>query len=114
MSAIRNKVSKNKPIGLNCGADKLFLGKCLAGLVVQTPALVIALVILAGCADPAAEQAARERDDARLRVLGDAMFYWQCTHRPVQLAGECNRWRQAYDEDRAAFNAKYGDPTALP
>jgi hypothetical protein len=75
---------------------------------------VLLLILLAACADPAAEQAARERDDARLRVLGDAMFYWQCTHKPVQLAGECNRWRKAYDEDFAVFRAKYGDPAGLP
>jgi hypothetical protein len=75
---------------------------------------VLPLILLAGCADPATDQATRERDDARLRVLGDAMFYWQCSHRPVQLAGECNRWRKAYDEDLAAFKAKYGDPAGLP
>jgi hypothetical protein len=76
--------------------------------------LTLALILLAGCADPVADQAARERDNARLRVLGDAMFYWQCSHKPVQLAGECTRWRKAYDEDLATFKAKHGDPAGLP
>ncbi|HZK89298.1 MAG TPA: hypothetical protein VFC56_04045 [Stellaceae bacterium] len=64
---------------------------------------------LAACADPATEQAKRARDDAQLMVLGDAVFYWQCTHKAVQLAGECRRWSEAYERDKAAFMATYGE-----
>lgn len=72
---------------------------------------VLALVVLAlaSCIDPAAQQAARERDDARLIVLADAVFYWRCMHQAVVQAGECRQWSGAYERDKAAFVAKYGD-----
>jgi hypothetical protein len=66
------------------------------------------VVAAAACADPAAEQTAREREAARIQVLGDAMFYYRCTHQAHQFAGECDRWRKAYEEDYAAFIGKYG------
>lgn len=69
---------------------------------------MILAVILGGCADPAAERAMREQEDARLAVLADAMFYWRCTHQPVVRAGECRQWSEAFDRDRSAFIAKYG------
>ena len=68
----------------------------------------LALLALVACADPAAEQARREREDARLTVLGDAMFYWRCTHQAVIEAGDCRQWSEAYERDRAMFRAKYG------
>jgi hypothetical protein len=57
----------------------------------------------------AAEQAEREREDARLAVLADAAFYWQCTQKAVVQAGECRRWSQAHERDCAAFMEKYGE-----
>jgi hypothetical protein len=69
---------------------------------------------LAACADPVAEQAKRDHEAARLNVLGDAVFYWQCTHKAVQQAGECRRWSETYERDKAAFMAKYGAPDAAP
>jgi len=68
--------------------------------------LLIALA-LTGCTDPAAEQAARDRDNARLTVIGDAAFYWRCEHEAVQLAGQCRALREAYERDYAAFIARY-------
>lgn len=65
------------------------------------------ILALAGCADPIAQQTARE--DARLKVLGGAVFYWRCAHQPVVQAGECQEWTDAYARDRAAFISKYGD-----
>jgi len=67
------------------------------------------LLALSACANPAAEQAKRARDDAQLMVMGDAVFYWQCAHKVVQLAGECRHWSEAYEHDKAAFMAKYGE-----
>ena len=64
------------------------------------------LLALAACADPAAQA----REDARLRVLGDAMFYWRCEHQVVVRVGECDAWSEAFERDRSAFVAKYGDP----
>ena len=78
------------------------------------PRRALRYLVLAGslvaCADPAAEQAARERDLARIQVLGDAMFYYRCTHQAHQFAGECKRWEKDYEDDYAAFIAKYGEP----
>jgi hypothetical protein len=73
--------------------------------------LVFGLVAaaVACCVDPAAEQARRQREDARLAVAADAAFYWQCAHKAVVQAGECRQWSEAYERDRAAFVAKYGD-----
>ena len=72
------------------------------------PALIA--VVLTTCADPAAQQAvSHDREDARLKVLADAMFYWRCAHQPVVMAGECKQWSEAYERDLAAFKAKYGD-----
>jgi hypothetical protein len=71
---------------------------------------VLVLIAAAGCADPVAEQAKREREDARLVVAADAAFYYQCTHKAVVQAGECRRWSEAFERDRAAFTAKYGPP----
>jgi hypothetical protein len=65
-------------------------------------------VVLVGCANPVS-QADRERGDTRLAVMADAAFYWQCTHKTVVTAGECRQWSEAYERDRAAFVAKYGD-----
>ena len=67
------------------------------------------VLVLAACADPATERTVQEREDARLRVLGDAMFYWRCMHQPVVQAGKCQDWRDAYNRDLAAFRASYGD-----
>ena len=72
-------------------------------------ALVICALFLTGCADPVAQQAVREREDARLKVLGDAVFYWRCAHQPIVNAAECQQWTEAYHRDLAAFVAKYGD-----
>jgi hypothetical protein len=66
-------------------------------------------VALAACADPVAEQAKRARKDAKLQMLGDAVFYWQCTHKEIQVAGECRPWSEAFERDRSTFRAKYGD-----
>jgi len=52
---------------------------------------------------------AREREATRIQVLGDAMFYYRCTHQAHQFAGECRRWEKAYEDDYAAFIAKYGE-----
>jgi hypothetical protein len=71
-------------------------------------------IALAACVDPAAQQDAREREDARLKVLGDAMFYRICINKPVQLAGECRPWREAYGRDYAAFIAQYGATNQAP
>jgi hypothetical protein len=74
--------------------------------------LILAVVAsVAACVDPATEQAAREREIARVQVLGDAMFYYRCTHQAHQFAGECRRWEKAYEDDYAAFVAKYGEPS---
>lgn len=67
------------------------------------------LLILTACADPVAQQASQAREDARLRVFGDAMFYWRCEHQAVIRAGECDQWSEAFERDRAAFVARYGD-----
>jgi len=81
--------------------DPWHSGGALRDLVLAaTTALGIALV---GCADPAAEKAARERDDFRLRVLADAMFYWRCAQQPVVVAAECDGWREAYERDLAKY-----------
>jgi hypothetical protein len=77
-----------------------------AALTRRFPILIALLV--AGCAGPVAHQAVRDREDARLTVLADAMFYWRCTHKAVVIAGECRPWREAYERDYAAFIAKYG------
>ena len=52
---------------------------------------------------------AREREAARIQVLGNAMFYYRCTHQAHQFAGECRRWVKDYEDDYAAFIAKYGE-----
>ena len=69
------------------------------------PLIVLALV---ACADPAAEQAKRDFDNAKLTVMADAAFYWRCSHQPVVMAGECREFSEAFERDRAAFVAKYG------
>lgn len=61
----------------------------------------ILLLAVAACADPTAQA----REDAKVRVLGDAMFYWQCEHKAVVVAGECEQWRAAYNRDVAALRA---------
>jgi hypothetical protein len=66
-------------------------------------------IAVAGCADPAAEQARRERQADQINLFGDAATYYTCTHKAVQLAGECRRWWEAYEHDYAAFIAKYGE-----
>jgi hypothetical protein len=71
--------------------------------------LALIAFALAACADPAAQQAAHDREDARLQVLGDAVFYWHCEHEPVVVAGACGRWREAYEHDYAAFMARFGE-----
>lgn len=70
---------------------------------------VIAALFLTSCVDPAAQQAVRERQDARLKVLGDAVFYWRCAHQPIVNAAECQQWTEAYQRDLTTFVAKYGD-----
>lgn len=70
-------------------------------------ALALALALVA-CADPAEQQAARDREDARLKVLGDAVFYWRCEHDPAVVAGGCNHWRAIYEHDYAVFMARFG------
>jgi hypothetical protein len=69
----------------------------------------LVLIALAGCADPATERAKREREDARLAVLGDAVFYWRCAHQAVVEAGGCWQWSEAYERDKAALLAKFGE-----
>ena len=66
-------------------------------------------LLLAGCVDPAAEEAKRDFDAAKLRLMGEVAFYWRCEHEPVVVAGECGQWSEAYERDLAAFKAKYGD-----
>ena len=73
------------------------------------PILALITIAIAGCADPAAEQARRERQADQINLFGDAATYYTCTHKAVQLAGECRRWREAYERDYAAFMAKYGE-----
>jgi len=63
-------------------------------------------LFLAGCVDPAAQQAGREREDAQLRVLADVVFYWRCQHQAVVRAGECDHWSAAFERDRTTFVAK--------
>lgn len=70
--------------------------------------LILITLALAGCAHPVAEQATQGREDARLNVLANAMFYWRCTHQRVVTAGECRPWQEAYEHDHAAFIGKYG------
>lgn len=77
------------------------LSRCVCALAI--------VAFVAACADPAAEQMAREREATRIQVLGDAMFYYRCTHQAHQFAGECRRWEKAYEDDYAAFIAKYGE-----
>jgi hypothetical protein len=48
---------------------------------------VVALVHF-GRTDPVAQHADRKREDARLNVLADAMFYWRSAHQPVVETGE--------------------------
>jgi hypothetical protein len=71
--------------------------------------LALSALTLAACADPAAQQAAHDREDARLQVLGDAVFYWRCEHDPIVVAGACERWRVAYERDYAAFMTTFGE-----
>lgn len=78
----------------------------------MTLRVLLLVLVLVGCADPIAERAARDREDARIAVLGDAMFYWQCAHKAVQTAGECRPWSEAFERDRAAFLARYGATAA--
>jgi hypothetical protein len=66
-------------------------------------------VAVAACADPAAQQATRDRENARLQVLADAVFYWRCEHDPVVVAGACDGWREAYERDYAAFMARFDE-----
>jgi len=79
--------------------------------ITQTRLLIACISALSSCVDPA-EQAQREREGARLAIAADAAFYWQCNHKAVIQAGECRRWREAYERDRAAFLAKYGEPNS--
>ena len=69
---------------------------------------VLVAVLLAGCADVPEHRPLSERDNARIKVIGDAAFYYGCTRKPVQVAGECRPWREAYEKDYASFMAKYG------
>ena len=73
------------------------------------PAAPLIALALAACADPVAEQAKREFDNAKLTVMADAAFYWRCTHQPVVMAGECREFSEAFERDFAAFKARYGN-----
>jgi len=66
-----------------------------------------AVLMLAACADTAADLR-RERETDQIKLFADAAAYYSCTHKAVQIAGECRRWREAYERDYAAFMAKYG------
>jgi hypothetical protein len=77
-------------------------------VAIYRPLLALAILAVAACADPGAQRVVREREDARLQVLADAMFYWRCEHDPVVIAGECQHWSDAYKRDRAVFIANYG------
>lgn len=68
----------------------------------------ILLPAVAACPDPAAQA----REDAKVKVLGDAMFYWRCEHQVVVRAGKCRQWSEAFERDRASFVAKYGNDPA--
>jgi hypothetical protein len=67
------------------------------------------LFAIAGCADPAAEQAKRAQEAERFNLIAEALFYRSCASQAVQIAGQCRPWREAYERDLAAFKAKYGD-----
>jgi hypothetical protein len=54
---------------------------------------------VAGCADPVA----REREDARLTLLGDAVFYWRCAHQPVVQAATVDSCRSPLRQQRTNF-----------
>jgi hypothetical protein len=70
---------------------------------------VLPLILLAACTEPVAPKT-QLPEDTRLTVIADAMFYYRCTHKPVQVAGECRPWLEAYQRDYAEFIAKYGRP----
>jgi hypothetical protein len=72
-------------------------------------AALATVLTLAACADPADEQMTRQREADQITLFGGAAAYYSCTHKAAQLAGECRRWREAYERDYAAFVAKYGD-----
>jgi hypothetical protein len=76
--------------------------------------IVLAVAVLTGCADPTEHRPLSERDNARLKVIADAAFYYGCTRKVVQAAGECRPWREAYEKDYASFMAKYGSELLPP
>ena len=66
-------------------------------------------VLLAGCADPAAEEARKAQEEDRFQLLTAALVVHSCEQKPVVTAGECSHYREVYRHMRAAFIAKYGN-----
>jgi hypothetical protein len=67
-------------------------------------------LLLAGCADPAAEHA---RQDARIAILGEALYGYAYCYRRVPHDDDCPWTLEQVARDRAAYVARYGsDPFA--
>jgi hypothetical protein len=67
---------------------------------------VLSLVVLAACAGPTEQQ---EMAAAPTAFFGEAMAYQQCMESNHYLPERCRAEREAYEAERAAFEARFGE-----
>jgi hypothetical protein len=67
---------------------------------------VLSLAVLAACAAPTEQ---REMAAAQTALFGEAMAYRRCMESNHYMPERCRAEREAYEAERAAFEARFGE-----